>query len=83
MRTKPEGGLFVWIECPGLDTLALLPRATCEAKVAYIPGVHFYAEADAPRHTLRLNFSGCPIEDIPAGLERLGNLMKDELARGS
>ncbi|HOS18556.1 MAG TPA: PLP-dependent aminotransferase family protein [Clostridia bacterium] len=83
VRTKPEGGLFVWIECPGLDTLALLPRATCEAKVAYIPGVHFYAEADAPRHTLRLNFSGCPIEDIPAGLERLGNLMKDELARGS
>lgn len=81
--TRPEGGLFVWAECPGLDALDLLRRATSEAKVAFIPGVHFYAEADAPRHTLRLNFSGCCIENMSVGLERLGKLMKVELARGA
>lgn len=81
-HTAPEGGLFVWAECPGLDMLALAQRAMCEAKVAYIPGVHFfYDRQDAHRHTLRLNFSGCPIEDIPIGLKRLGTLMKTELAK--
>ncbi|HWQ59169.1 MAG TPA: PLP-dependent aminotransferase family protein [Clostridia bacterium] len=78
--TRPEGGLFVWGECPGLDMLSLVQRATCEKKVAYIPGVHFYADPEHHRGTFRLNFSGCPIEDIPVGLERLGDLMKEELA---
>lgn len=78
--TRPEGGLFVWGECPGLDMLSLVERAMCEAKVAYIPGTHFFAEPAGFHHTFRLNFSGCCVEDIPEGIRRLGELMKQELA---
>jgi 2-aminoadipate transaminase len=80
VHTCPEGGQFVWGECPGLDMYALVQRAMGEAKVAYIPGVHFYAEPEAFCHTFRLNFSGCRLDDIPVGLKRLGELMKRELA---
>ncbi len=79
--TRPEGGLFVWGECPGLDMLSLVGKAMRERKVAYVPGVHFFAEPGDFRHTFRLNFSGCCIEDIPVGLKRLGELMKEELVR--
>lgn len=79
-HTCPEGGLFIWGECPGLDLYALVRRAMDEAKVAYIPGMHFYTEPEAFAHTFRLNFSGCRLEDIPVGLKRLGELMKRALA---
>ncbi len=80
--TRPEGGLFVWGECTGLDMLALMPRALEEAKAAYIPGAHFFVDPEAHRGTFRLNFSGCCPEDIPLGVQRLGTLMKKALQEG-
>lgn len=77
--TRPEGGLFVWGECKGLDMLALVNRATEEKKVAYIPGVHFYAHPQGHEGTFRLNFSGTAFENIELGLRRLGDLMKEAL----
>lgn len=79
--TRPEGGLFVWGECRALDMLALVTRATGEKKVAYIPGVHFFSDPAGHEGTFRLNFSGYPIEDIPVGIQRLGDLMKDALLK--
>lgn len=77
--TRPEGGLFVWGECKALDMLSLVSRATGEKKVAYIPGVHFFCDPEGHEGTFRLNFSGCPIDDIPVGIRALGELMKDAL----
>ena len=79
--TRPEGGLFVWGECRGLDMLKLVPRATEEKKIAYIPGVHFYAQPEGHEGTFRLNFSGTAFENIDKGMKLMGELMKEELAR--
>lgn len=79
--TRPEGGLFVWGECRGLDMLSLVPRATEEKKIAYIPGVHFYAHPEGHEGTFRLNFSGTAFENIDKGMKLMGELMKEELAR--
>ena len=79
--TRPEGGLFVWGECRGLDMLKLVPRATEETKIAYIPGVHFYAQPEGHEGTFRLNFSGTAFENIDKGMKLMGELMKEELAR--
>ncbi len=79
--TRPEGGLFVWGECPGLDMQALVNRATEEKKVAYIPGAHFFSHPAGHEGTFRLNFSGTAFENIDVGIKRLGDLMKEELAR--
>lgn len=79
--TRPEGGLFVWGECRGLDMLKLVPRATEEKKIAYIPGVHFYAQPEGHEGTFRLNFSGTAFENIDKGMKLMDELMKEELAR--
>lgn len=68
--TKPEGGLFIWVELPeGLDALSLLPKAV-EKHVAYVPGTHFFAEG-GHENTLRLNFSNATIEQIHTGMSAL------------
>jgi len=74
--TRPDGGLFIWVELPGdLDTEELLASAVRE-KVAFVPGAPFYAAAPRP-NTLRLNFSNRPAELIEAGMARLGKVVKD------
>ncbi|MGN0742199.1 MAG: PLP-dependent aminotransferase family protein, partial [Candidatus Fimadaptatus sp.] len=54
--TRPEGGLFIWVELPeGIDALPLLQKAVAR-HVAYVPGTHFFA-GGGHANTFRLNFS--------------------------
>lgn len=74
-HTLPQGGLFVWAELPkGVDAMAALNRAI-EQNVAFVPGTHFYPDG-GHANTLRLNFSMQEVEDIRAGMERLGRAIK-------
>jgi 2-aminoadipate transaminase len=69
-HTRPEGGLFVWVELPdGVDAFAMLEKAIA-ANVAYVPGTHFYFDGGR-QNTLRLNFSNGRFEDIEEGMNRL------------
>lgn len=80
--TRPDGGLFIWVELPEeLDTTALLEEAV-KHNVAYIPGVPFYADG-AGRSTMRLNFSHASLEDIEVGIERLGRVITQALEKFS
>lgn len=77
VHTKPEGGLFVWVELPkGINTTKLLIEKSLDAGVSYIPGEQFYTE---PGHenTMRLNFSACPPETIRKGMEILGGVITE------
>lgn len=72
--TRPQGGLFIWVELPGqVDTEPLLAQAVAQ-KVAYVPGAPFFASAPR-RNTLRLNFSNRSPELIERGIERLGRVL--------
>lgn len=71
---KPDGGYFVWLHTPGVDTAALQPRAL-EAGVAYIPGVHFFTGGGQGREYLRLSYSFLPPEQLEAGITILGQLL--------
>ena len=73
--TRPTGGFFVWVELPeGTDTGELLLTALKEVKVAFVPGMAFFAQRD--RHNfLRLNFSFVSESNIEEGLRRLGTLL--------
>ena len=74
-HTLPQGGLFVWAELPkGVDAMAALNRAI-EQNVAFVPGTHFYPDG-GHANTLRLNFSMQEVENIRAGMERLGRAIK-------
>ena len=65
--TRPEGGLFIWVELPEqLNALDML-NACVERGVAYVPGTHFFADG-GHHNTLRLNFSNSTVEQIHKGM---------------
>lgn len=72
--SRPEGGMFVWVEGPHtFDADAALRRAL-DAGVAFLPGKTFYTNPDAHRSTLRLSFAGVAEDRIGPGIELLGAL---------
>ena len=73
--TRPEGGLFVWVELPsGIDAKELLEQAVAR-HVAYVPGTHFYCDGGHD-NTLRLNFSNSTIPQIHEGMAVLRELIE-------
>lgn len=77
VHTRPEGGLFVWVQLPeGMNAMEILNRAI-EKNVAFVPGTHFYPEG-GHENTLRLNFSMQEAENIRTGMQRLGEALRGE-----
>jgi DNA-binding transcriptional MocR family regulator len=73
--TKPEGGMFVWLELPeGIDGTPLLARAIQEFNVAFVPGSAFFADRSG-KNTIRLSFSATNPERIREGIRRLCELV--------
>jgi 2-aminoadipate transaminase len=70
--TRPRGGFFTWLT---LDADALeLARRALEAKVAFVPGVPFYADGRGQSEA-RLSFSCVTEDEIADGIERLASLL--------
>jgi 2-aminoadipate transaminase len=79
--TDPEGGLFLWAKVPeSIDTEVFLRERALAEKVAYVPGINFYPNADGGQNAMRLNFSYCPPDIIVEGIKRMGTALKKELA---
>lgn len=76
--TKPSGGLFLWVTLPSYITATGLLEKALERKVAFVPGDTFYPNTDQA-NTFRLNFSNARPEQIQAGIERLGELLAEEI----
>jgi 2-aminoadipate transaminase len=70
--TRPRGGFFTWLTLP-VDATVLARRAL-EAKVAFVPGVPFYADGRGT-HEARLSFSRVTEDEIELGIERLATLL--------
>jgi 2-aminoadipate transaminase len=80
--TRPRGGLFLWARVPeSIDTNEFL-KIALEEKVAFVPGVNFYAYRDGGHNCMRLNFSYCPPDVIVEGIRRLGVALKRALMVG-
>ncbi len=76
--TRPEGGLFFWVELPpGCDSAALLASAL-GANVAFVPGPAFYAQAGNAR-SMRLSYSLNPPAEIDAGIRILCDLVRTHM----
>ncbi|MBN2371284.1 MAG: PLP-dependent aminotransferase family protein [Vicinamibacteria bacterium] len=72
--SRPEGGLFLWVELPPeLDALALLPKAM-DRGVAYVIGRPFFTD-DSGRNTFRMNFSYASDDRIEEGVRRLAEVI--------
>jgi 2-aminoadipate transaminase len=77
--TKPDGGLFLWIELPRhVDTKALFFEAL-QNKVAFVPGHVFYPESAEQYHAMRVNFSYPTLTQAEEGIKRLARAIKKKL----
>lgn len=76
--THPTGGFYVWLTLPnGLDSKAMLPRALHE-RVAYVPGIGFYADGNGREH-LRISYCYPEPERIREGVRRLATVIEQEV----
>jgi 2-aminoadipate transaminase len=76
--THPTGGFYVWVTLPGeLDSKVLLPRAVT-ARVAFVPGTAFYADAQG-RSNLRLSYCYPEPDRIREGVRRLATVLEEEV----
>ncbi|MST89882.1 PLP-dependent aminotransferase family protein [Sharpea azabuensis] len=72
--TRPDGGMFIWVNLPeGSDVLKFAKEAI-ENNVAIVPGISFYTSEDKPCYALRLNFSTPTDEKIVKGIQILGQM---------
>jgi DNA-binding transcriptional MocR family regulator len=76
--THPTGGFYVWATLPeGLDAKVMQPRAIT-ARVAYVPGIGFYADGQGKRE-LRLSYCFPEPARIEEGVRRLAGVVEAEL----
>jgi 2-aminoadipate transaminase len=76
--TRPDGGLFLWVELPQqLSADELFEEAIAE-RVAFVPGTSFFA-CEKRSNFMRLNFSNQNPEMIDEGIKRLANVVKRRL----
>ncbi len=73
--TKPEGGMFIWVEGPpGMDLDPIYHQAVAE-KVAFVPGKHFFAVAGKGKETMRLNYTVKDEKTIQGAIRILGGIL--------
>ncbi|MDD3335944.1 MAG: PLP-dependent aminotransferase family protein [Eubacteriales bacterium] len=77
--TRPEGGLFIFVEMPEGFNATKLFNTAVERGVAYVPGTFFYPEGGHD-NTLRLNFSNSTLEQVVEGMAILRKLFQETLA---
>ncbi len=73
--TRPEGGMFIWLDLPKhLSGADLLAQSLKSERVAFVPGHAFFADGSGS-NTIRLSFSRTAQAQIDEGIARLGRLI--------
>ncbi|UCH32889.1 MAG: PLP-dependent aminotransferase family protein [Candidatus Bathyarchaeota archaeon] len=76
--SKPNGGLFLWIELPvGMSANDLFAQAI-ESNVAYVVGSAFHCNGKG-QNTMRINFSYSSEQQIEEGVQRLSRMLKENM----
>lgn len=78
--SRAEGGLFTWLRLPSqMDSDDFLKNHLIpKAKVAYVPGIHFFpTTGERPRNFARISFSCASETSIVDGIARLGAILRE------
>ena len=77
--TVPEGGLFIWCECPTITDINQIVDKCLEKMVAIVQGTNFATDITLPSNMFRLNYSSATPEKIEEGVKRLGQVLSENL----
>jgi len=79
--SRGPGSTHFWVTCPdGIDTAELAQAALAQG-VVIEPGAVFSMDESASRHCFRLGFSSIRTDRIEVGIERLGQVLAQQLGR--
>jgi 2-aminoadipate transaminase len=74
--SRPEGGMFLWVEGPeGFDMEAMYWKAV-ERNVAFVPGKYFYTSQQEGLETMRLNYTMADEETLDHSIRILSEVIK-------
>jgi 2-aminoadipate transaminase len=77
--TRPEGGMFIWVQGPkGLDAERLYAR-TVAKNVAFVPGKFFFVHHEDGLSTFRMNFTAADPVTIERAVGVIGEAIAEEL----
>ena len=77
--TRPEGGLFLWVELPEQVHAKEVFKDALAESVAFVTGDAFFA--NEPRHNfIRLNFSNQQPEMIEEGIRRIAKILQRRIS---
>ncbi|MBM4465846.1 MAG: PLP-dependent aminotransferase family protein [Chloroflexi bacterium] len=76
--TRPQGGLFLWVQLPEHVDAAEFLNVALQEKVAFVPGRAFYPD-EGGKNAMRLTFATAGPEKIEEGIKRLGRALMREL----
>ncbi len=76
--SRPEGGMFLWVEGPqGFDMEELYWEAV-KRKVAFVPGKYFFTSRQEGIETMRLNFTMTDEETISDSIKILAEVISQK-----
>ncbi len=78
--SKPEGGLFIWVELPEDMDASHIFTECLKNNVACVTGVPFFPNGTR-NNALRLNYSNMSNENIKIGIQRMGEVLHRELKK--
>lgn len=73
--TRPQGGLFTWVELPPHIKAIELLNECLKCNVAFVPGDSFFPGGGVT-NTFRLNYSNMPEDRIAEGIRRIAKVIK-------
>jgi 2-aminoadipate transaminase len=77
--SRPEGGMFIWVECPlGMDA-ELVNERGLERNVAFVPGRFFYTQEGEGLNTMRLNYTMSDEPTLDRAVKTLSEVIREML----
>lgn len=74
--TRPQGGLFMWVELPKEINARDILEKCLERNVAFVPGGSFFPNG-GNENTFRINFSNMPNDRIVEGITYIGEILRE------
>lgn len=75
--TRPDGGMFIWVDGPEGVDMEELSKLTLEKKVGFVPGKFFFPNPQDGIETMRLNFTSAGIDQIDYAIKTISDVFKE------
>ena len=78
--SKPEGGMFIWVQGPSGIDMEKVYWKSIEMKTAFVPGKYFFANTSEGAETMRLNYTMTDEKNIDRAIKIISDVIRSEYA---